>query len=180
METIALFGGSFDPPHIGHEAVVKQLQELSYIDKIVIMPTFLNPFKMEFTASAKIRLQWLKCIFSDNDNILVDDYEVSLGKKVPSIQTVTHLLKSYDKIFLVIGADNLANLEQWYHFRELKERVTFIVAARENIEIPKAFINLQVEEDISSSTLRKNINENKIPKKCAKEIAQYYKEKNER
>jgi len=180
METIALFGGSFDPPHIGHEAVVRQLQELHYIDKIVIMPTFLNPFKTEFTASAKMRLQWLKCIFSDDTNVLVDDYEVSLGKKVPSIQTVAHLLKSYDKIFLVIGADNLASLEQWYHFKELKNKVTFIVASRENIAIPKAFISLKVEEDISSSTLRKNINEKKIPTKCAKEIAQYYKEKNER
>lgn len=179
MNTIALFGGSFDPPHVGHEAVVKALQKLSYIDKIVIMPTFLNPFKHSFDAPAVLRLKWLKSIFLDDNNVLVDDYEVSLGKKVPTIQTVTHLLKSYDKIFLVIGADNLANLEQWYHFKELKEKVTFIVASRENIKISKAFISLKVEEDISSSALRENIDENKLPKKCAKEIAQYYKENNE-
>jgi len=179
MNSIALFGGSFDPPHVGHEAIVKELQNLSYIDTIIVMPTFLNPFKKEFTAPAELRLEWLKCIFLDDKNVLVDDYEVSLGKKVPTVQTVTHLLKSYDKIFLVIGADNLANLEQWFHFKELQEKVTFIVASREHIEVPKTFIGLSVKEDISSSTLRKNIDENKIPKKCAKEIAQYYKEKNE-
>ena len=180
MNTIALFGGSFDPPHVGHEAVVQQLQKLSYVDKIVVMPTFLNPFKIEFTAPAELRLKWLKCIFLDDNNVLVDNYEVSLAKQVPTIQTVTHLLKTYDKIFLVIGADNLTNLEQWYHFKELKEKVTFIVASRENIEISRAFITLKVEENISSSILRKNINEKKLPTKCAKQIAQYYKEKNEK
>ena len=48
MDTIALFGGSFDPPHIGHEAVVKALKDFKEIDKIIIMPTFLNPFKSKF------------------------------------------------------------------------------------------------------------------------------------
>ena len=180
MNTIALFGGSFDPPHIGHEAVVKALQKLSYIDKIVIMPTFLNPFKTKFHAPAHLRLKWLRSIFLDDTNVLVDDYEVSLGKRVPTIETVNYLLQSYEKIFLVIGADNLANLEQWYHFKELNTKVIFIVASRENIEISRAFITLRVEENISSSTLREKIDEKKLPKKCAKEIAQYYKEKNEK
>jgi len=179
MDTIALFGGSFDPPHVGHEAIVKELQNLNYIDKIIVMPTFLNPFKTEFTAPAELRLQWLECIFLNDKDVLVDGYEVSLGKKVPTMQTVNHLLQSYDKIFLVIGADNLRNLREWFHFKELQKKVTFIVASRENIEVPKTFISLRVKEDISSSTLRKNIDEKKIPQKCAKEIAQHYKEKNE-
>ncbi len=42
METIALFGGSFDPPHIGHKAIVKSLCNLKDIDKVIVMPTFFN------------------------------------------------------------------------------------------------------------------------------------------
>ena len=180
MDTIALFGGSFDPPHIGHEAVVNALQKLDYIDKTIIMPTFLNPFKTEFHAPAFLRLKWLKTIFADERNVFVSDYEISLSTKVPTIQTVNYLLQSYGKIFLVIGADNLASLEKWYHFKELERKVTFIVASREKIEIPTTFITLKVEEDISSTALRETIDEKKLPKKCAKKIAQYYKEKNEK
>lgn len=176
MNTIALFGGSFDPPHTGHTAIVNALEKLDYIDKIIIMPTFLNPFKSSSHASSLLRLQWLKCIFSDHKNVLIDSYEVRQEKKVPTIESVLYLLKRYQKIFVVIGADNAATLEQWYRYDELKEKVTFIVASRENIKIPKEFIPLEVDVDISSSELRKVMDKTKLTEQCADEIAQYYKE----
>jgi len=58
--------------------------------------------------------------------------------------------------------------------------VTFIVVTRDNIEIPKNFIRLNVNEDISSSRLRENFEPSKIPKKVADEITPYYKEYNAR
>ena len=178
METIALFGGSFDPPHVGHEAVVNALEELEYIDKIILMPTFLNPFKSKSHAPSLLRLKWLKCIFADHQNVVIDSYEVKLEKKVPTIESVETLLKKYQKIFVVIGADNLATLEKWYRYKELKEKVSFIVVSREKIKIPKEFIALEVDVDISSSKLREIMDNTKLPKKCAQEIAQYYKETN--
>jgi nicotinate-nucleotide adenylyltransferase len=179
MRKVALFGGSFDPPHLGHEAIVKALNRLDYIDKIIVIPTFLNPFKSSSFAPANLRLKWLKEIFKGFSKVEVSSYEVSQNQKVPTIETVNHLLKSYEKIYLVIGADNLESLEQWYHFDELKNKVTFIVASREEIEIPKEFITLRVNENISSTTLRTKIDKNYLPKINAEEIKQYYKEKNE-
>ena len=76
MDTIALFGGSFDPPHIGHEAIVKALIKFKDIDKIVVMPTFLNPFKSHFYAPAALRLEWLREIFREYKNVEISDYEV--------------------------------------------------------------------------------------------------------
>ena len=180
MNTIALFGGSFDPPHTGHTAIVNALEKLDYIDKIIIMPTFLNPFKSSSHASSLLRLQWLKCIFSNHKNVLIDSYEVRQEKKVPTIESVLYLLKRYQKIFVVIGADNVATLGQWYRYDELKEKVTFIIATRENIKIPKEFIPLEVDVDISSSELREVMDETKLTEQCADEIAQYYKETNAR
>jgi len=178
METIALFGGSFDPPHIGHEAVVHALLQLGFIDKVVIMPTYLNPFKSKSHADAIQRLKWLRKIFASNKRVIVESYEVDLGKKVPTIESVKHLLNQYKKIYLVIGADNLASLEQWNHYEDLKELVTFIVASRDDIMIPDDFIRLDVKEKVSSSSLRENIDVEKLPKECAVEILQFYKEKN--
>lgn len=180
METIALFGGSFDPPHLGHEAVVQALASLDEIDKIVIMPTSLNPFKSSSFASAKRRLQWLKEIFTPYSNVLIDSFEVDSGEKIPTITTVEYLLKSYERVYLVIGADNLKNLHKWHKFEALKELVTFVVASRDEISIAKEFITLLVKQDISSTKLREKIDIKKLCGVNAQEIANYYKEKNDK
>lgn len=179
MKNIALYGGSFDPPHIGHEAVVKALLDLDYIDKIIIMPTFLNPFKDGSTAPSSLRLEWLKEIYSDFKKVSVSSYEVDKNKKVPTIETVEFLLQTYEKVYVVIGADNLEKLQSWHRFDELEKLVTFIVAQRDGVEISKNFITLGVDEKVSSSALRKKIDIAKLSKKMAKQIQQYYKEKNE-
>lgn len=178
MDTIALFGGSFDPPHIGHEAVVEALKNFKDIDKIIIMPTFLNPFKSSFHAPASLRLKWLKEIFCDDENVIISDYEVLQNRQVPTIETIEHLLKSYKKIYLVIGADNLAKLHLWKSYDVLQKLVTFVVASRENIEIPKEFLTLHVAVDVSSTHLREKMEISKLPKKCATQIYNFYKENN--
>ncbi len=180
METIALYGGSFDPPHIGHKAIVEALNKLDYIDKIIIMPTFLNPFKSSFSAPAELRFKWLKEIFKDFKNVKIDKYEVNQNRQVTTIESVKHLLKTYKNVYLVIGADNLSSLEEWNSYQELKSLVTFIVASRDDIIIGKKFIQLNIDEKISSSKLRENIEISMLAKECAVEIKQYYKENNAR
>ncbi len=179
MKNIALFGGSFDPPHIGHEAIVEALLQREEIDKVVVMPTFLNPFKEKSHASASLRLAWLREIFAPLQKVEVSSFEVDQGRKVPTLESVQHFLQEYESVFLVIGADNLKKLHHWYKYDLLKELVTFIVVSRDNIEIPDDFIELKVEVPISSTKLRANIQIDMLPKVCAKEIEKYYKEKNE-
>ena len=178
--TIALFGGSFDPPHIGHKAIIEALNKLDYLDKIIVMPTFLNPFKSSAHAPSELRFKWLKEIFKDFSKVQVDRYEVNQERQVPTIESVKYLLKTYENIYLVIGADNLASLKKWNSYQQLKELVTFIVASRDNIIVNEKFIQLYVDENISSSELRENINVSMLPKECAIEIEQYYKENNAR
>jgi len=175
METIALYGGSFDPPHIGHKAIIEALEKLDYINKIIIMPTFLNPFKSKSHAPSELRFKWLKEIFKDFKNVKIDRYEVEQNRQVPTIESVRYLLKTYKSVYLVIGADNLHSLKEWNNYEELKNLVTFIVATRDKIMIDKKFIQLKVDEEVSSSTLRDNINISMLPEVCAVEIEQYYK-----
>ena len=178
IKSIALFGGSFDPPHIAHEDIVKELLKLKSIEKVVIMPTFLNPFKSEFHAPSELRLKWLKDIFLSYDNVEVSSYEVDLKRVVPSIESVKYLLKKYKKIYLTIGADNLKEITKWKNYKDLKELVTFVVATRDDIKIPKEFIKIDVDDNISSSMLREQIDETKLNQICSKEIIKFYKEKN--
>jgi len=176
METIALFGGSFDPPHIAHETVVKAFFKFKDVDKVVVMPTFLNPFKSKFCAPSSLRVEWLKKIFSDYENVDVSSYEVKQEKAVTTVTTVKHLLKSYKKIYLVLGADNLASLHKWHRYDELKELVTFVIAPRDGIEISEHYLRLDIDEKVSSTKLREDIVLSKLSKKCAQDIYNYYKE----
>jgi nicotinate-nucleotide adenylyltransferase len=180
MRTVALYGGSFDPPHRGHETLVKALLELDDIDKIIIMPTFLNPFKKSFFAPADLRLKWLKEIFESEKKVEVSDFEVKQKRKVATIETLRFLSKSYEKIVLVIGADNLQGLEEWCEFKEIKNIATFIVASRNDILIPQEFRSIKVDVPISSSEFRENFDEKILVSINAEKIKKYYKENNER
>lgn len=165
MENIALFGGSFDPPHIGHITIVEKLLDLKEVDKVIVLPTFLNPFKSKSFTLAVKRLKLLQEIFDSYENVLVSDYEVKQDRSVTSIESVKHFLKEAKSIYLVIGADNLASLHRWHCYDELRDLVTIIVATRNGIEIPKEFITLSVDEDISSSQIRKNKQRNNLNKR---------------
>ena len=178
METIALFGGSFDPPHIGHEAIIKEALKIKEIEKVVIMPTYLNPFKSNFHAPSAVRLEWLEKIFSSYSDVGISSFEVDLKRKVPSIESVKYLLKRYKKVYLIIGADNLKSLPKWDRYNELKKLVTFVVASRDKIDIPEDYLRLNVTEDISSTSLRKEIDREKLLPKCVEQITKFYKEYN--
>ena len=157
MKTIALFGGSFDPLHDGHRAIIKALDGFMDIDKIIVLPTFLNPFKSKSHASAEQRFNALHVEYKKCKNVLISDYEIKQKIKIASIQSVKHFLKTYEKIYLVIGADNLATLHKWQNYKELKNLVTFIVATRDNIQIPEEYIALHVEKNISSTEIRNQL-----------------------
>jgi nicotinate-nucleotide adenylyltransferase len=178
MRTVALYGGSFDPPHRGHVEIVKSLKTLPFIDKVIVMPTFLNPFKSTFVAPAELRLAWLREIFKDDERVEVSSYEVDQQDKIPTIKTVRFLKKQFDKVYLVIGADNLASLHKWYKFDDLKKEVTFIIASRDDIKIPDDYIKLDIQEDVASSDLRKKMDNSKLPPEVASQIEKYYKEHN--
>ena len=174
METIALFGGSFDPPHIAHEMIVQEALKIDGVDKVLIMPTFLNPFKTSSHAPAALRLSWLKNIFASQKDVEISSYEVDQKRKVSSIESVKYLLKRYKKIYLIIGADNLKSLHKWENYNELKTLVHFIVVSRDKIEIPNTFLQIKVDEDISSTQLRKNMDVSRLSPVVSDEIEKFY------
>jgi len=171
---IALYGGSFDPPHIGHLQVVHAALKALDIDKLIVVPAFVNPFKMGTHAPAHLRLSWLRTIFADDVEVEVSDLEVSENRAVTTIETVEKIASKYAKIYFIIGADNLASLQKWHRFEALNNLVTWVVATRDGIAIDKSYQQLNVEYPISSSQLRSNINDEHLPQEVASEIKTYY------
>jgi len=172
----AIFGGSFDPPHIGHLEVIQQAITALNIDELIVVPAFLNPFKSNSFAPADLRLKWLKSMTKDINKVSVSSFEVDQNRAVASIETVRHFKDNSEEIFLIIGADNLASLAKWQDFTELNKMVKWVVASRNGIEIPSEYKTLEVKQDISATQLREQIQEAYLDQKIAKEIIQYYKE----
>lgn len=127
---VAIFGGSFDPPHLGHQEIVHTIIKNLSIDLLLVVPAYLNPFKSSSLASAAQRLQWCHTLFDDVDNVKVDNYEISEGKSTPTSQTVKHFNKVYNVKYLIIGSDNLESLTQWHHFQWLNRHIIWVIVSR--------------------------------------------------
>lgn len=175
---IAIFGGSFDPVHLAHVQIVKKAKKTLDIDKLIIVPTYLNPFKKEFYFKPEIRFQFLKKIFKNQEDIEISDYEINQTKTIYSIDTVKYLKNRYNpsKIYFIIGADNIINLDKWNNIEQLKSLVTFVVATRNGYKLPSDFVCLDVDIDISSTKLRENLSLKYIPNEIKDDIIQVQKE----
>ena len=178
---IAIFGGSFDPLHVGHVQIVNEALNSLHVEKLFIVPTYLNPFKKESFAPASLRLKWLQKVFTCKDKIEILEYEIEQNRAVPSIQTVKHIMQKeskIDKIYFIIGADNLGSLDKWYKYKELSNLVEFVVASRDETKIPENLIKLPINAKISSSKLRSTMNKSFIPQIIEDEITKFYDNKN--
>ncbi|OPA72345.1 nicotinate (nicotinamide) nucleotide adenylyltransferase [Campylobacter pinnipediorum subsp. caledonicus] len=176
---LALFGGSFDPPHMGHDSIVKiALNELN-IDKLVIMPTFISPFKANFSAPPDVRLKWVKDIWGSLENVEISDFEIEQKRPVPTIQTAIYLKEKYnpENFYLLLGADHIRNLSTWHNYNELKNIVKFIVAKRDEIEIPKNLQKINTDVHISSSEIREGIGYELLNDNIKEDIIKFYKGK---
>ncbi|PHR56847.1 MAG: nicotinate (nicotinamide) nucleotide adenylyltransferase [Arcobacter sp.] len=169
----AIFGGSFDPPHNGHLETIQQAIISLNIDKLLIVPAFLNPFKSHYKAPAHLRLKWLKEMTKDLPKVEVSSFEIDLNRPISSIETVKHF-QDADETYFIIGADNLKKLSLWKNFEDLDKMVTWVVATRDNIEIPKEFLTLSVNQDISATQLRQSINDAYLDKNVTQEIIDFY------
>ncbi len=179
--TYALFGGSFDPPHKGHQKIVKSLLQLEEIDAVFIVPTYQNPFKKGFHATPKQRLEWCTKLFKSS-NIKVIDYEINLNRAVYTIETYEYLSKKYNITAIVIGADNIKNIREWKDFTKLNNSVKWIVASRPNEPLDctalREFTILPLETDISSSEIRRGEKLEYIDESIRKQVLKVYNSRN--
>jgi nicotinate-nucleotide adenylyltransferase len=172
---VAIFGGSFDPIHKGHIEIINKLSKS--FDKVIVLPNYLNPLKNRFSASAKKRLEWIKKSIN-NPKVEISDYEIKQNKPCYTIDTIKQILKNYDKISFVIGADNLSTLNKWKNIDELKKLVNFIVVSRDNKNSDE-YETINLDINISSTQIRQNPENYKhyLPNIIADEIISYYKGK---
>ncbi|MEA1953380.1 MAG: nicotinate (nicotinamide) nucleotide adenylyltransferase [Campylobacterota bacterium] len=157
-QAVAMFGGSFDPPHLGHQHIVKEVLKSLVIDKLLIVPAYLNPFKISSLASPIQRLEWCHTLFDNIDNVIVSDYEINEGRSITTFQTIKHFNMMYNVEYLIIGSDNISTLRSWHQFEWLNAHIVWVIVTRKNYladtSALRAWKILNVDIEISSTQIR--------------------------
>jgi nicotinate-nucleotide adenylyltransferase len=137
IRKVGIFGGTFDPVHIGHVAMMIALTETHHLDHVYIIPANINPQKESALspASAQHRLQMVRKAFKDVPRCSIVTLEIEKPGPSYTIDTVHELqkrgvLKSTDSHFLLIGQDTVELLSTWKEIDELIAFAPPIIAAR--------------------------------------------------
>ncbi len=113
---IAIFGGSFNPVHMGHYEIVRFLIQTQGFSKVVIVPTHQNPLKNRPPVIPEsVRWQMLVETFQEFSAVDISDFEIQKQSMSYSYKTLTHFKGIYpnDTLFLVLGEDSFASFPQW-------------------------------------------------------------------
>lgn len=142
MRKIGIFGGSFNPPHVGHINVVTTVKKKLGLDLVHIIPAAQNPLKHPIEgASPEHRLEMTRLAFSTyGESIIVDDREIKRGGKSYSIDTITELSALYpgDSLNLIMGNDIFEELGDWKDFAKILSLVNVIVVSRPGADLPES------------------------------------------
>ncbi len=136
MKKIAIYGGSFDPPHKGHKLLAENLARVCGADMVIIIPTALSPFKNSSSATAENRLDMCKLFFNEN-LFQISDIEIKRGGKSYTVDTLRQIKEENPdaELFLFMGDDMLLSFDKWYKHQEILRLATIVCACRtENLE----------------------------------------------
>ena len=137
---IALFGGTFDPVHLGHTAVAAAAAEYIGAEKIVFVVTGHSPLKDTLPiASGVDRLRMTALAIAEHKNFQLSDYELNKAEPSYTLETVRSFQADYGSntsIYWLVGADSVDDLPQWYKIRELLDQCNLCVMYRAGYSRP--------------------------------------------
>lgn len=170
---LLLFGGTFDPPHIGHVKILQNAILTVKPDEVWVMPAGIPPHKQASATPARLRLQMCSCFKPLFKPMFISDWEIQREGKSYTLNTVEwlHTQKPNAKIALCIGSDMLLSFTSWHCWQQLLQQVTLVVQNRrgQDVEaVEQAACRLKAQdaniiftggevEEISSSALRRQL-----------------------
>jgi len=164
---IAIFGGSFNPVHMGHHAIVRQLEQQFHFHKIYIVPAHQNPLKNEPPALPEsLRWEMLEKTFSDTENVELSNVELMQKGFSYSYQTLLYFIKKFSnsQFYLILGEDAYSCFHLWAKADMILKNAQLLVFPRPAIESQD---NTHLSPDIEQRTRWINVD---IPTISATEI----------
>lgn len=187
MKKVGIYGGTFDPIHLGHLITASSVKEIRNLSEIIFVPTNKSPLKLDVeSASTKNRFEMTQLAVEKFDGFSVSDYEVGKTDISYTINTIKYFKEKHENIELIIGYDNFLIFEKWHKWDEILNLVDIVVLRRfyEDAIEPKIksdkFIFVESPTiQISSSMIRKRVSNNlPIDFLVSSEVSKYISENN--
>jgi len=174
--TTLFFGGSFDPPHIGHLILPRDVMEHFGFKKVIYIPAYISPFKVKqgHRAPAEERLKMLELAIEGVPYYGIETFEIDRKRVSYTYLTVEYLREKYDlkRVYWLMGDDTFKGLNKWFRFEELRKLITPVVMVRtlEPKEVERLAEIFQLKEflffsarrlEISSTEIRNRLREGK-------------------
>lgn len=153
---VAVFGGSFDPPHVGHVCAVEYLLSMGEFDRVLVVPVFAHAFGKELAAFGH-RVAMTRLAMQDLDRAEVSTLEQELGTPSRTIRTIERLRAVHPEwdCRFVVGADVLAETASWEAFDEIVRQAPLFVLGR--VGVTHADAPASVLPDVSSTDVRERV-----------------------
>ena len=177
--TILHYGGTFDPPHNGHMALVRAAARLLRPDRIIIEPAGTPPHKAASATPAADRLAMCRCFAALGPGVTVSRWEIDQGGRSYTVHTLEMLRAAWPgaQLYLAIGSDMLLTFRIWRHWQEILQRAVLVVHSRRGGDEPslREFARSLAEEggrvvfapgrvlEVSSTQLRQALEAGRTP-----------------
>jgi nicotinate-nucleotide adenylyltransferase len=129
---LGLFGGTFNPIHIGHLRVAEEVRESLLLDKIIFVPSYLPPHKeLSDNVEGARRLEIVRLAVKSNPRFDVSSFEVDSAGSSYSIKTIEHIRETYGcPPYFILGQDAFNEISSWYQAERLFDVAHFVVMSR--------------------------------------------------
>jgi nicotinate-nucleotide adenylyltransferase len=162
-----IFGGSFNPPHIGHYLTTCEVIEKAFLDRIIIIPTGITPLKeTQPMATPQQRYQMCEMTFGFDERFIFSDIEIvkspAVSYTIDTVKTLKANVLKDDDLCIIIGIDQYNQFTKWKNYKELLELANLVVMNRAGHEIerdnniPASFVEVSMFQ-ISSTDIRRRV-----------------------
>ena len=149
IERIGVFGGSFDPVHMGHLTIAQDAVEQLELDRLIFVPAAVPPHKQDAKlADSRHRFEMLQRATEGNLSFEVSDMELQRGGVSYTFDTITQIQFEHPgaELFFIVGLDSLTILHSWRNIEQLLELCTIVPFARGGEDPAKVAAQIQLSE----------------------------------
>jgi len=133
---IGLYGGTFDPVHIGHLEVARKVLELFEIEKVLFVPAQMAPHKIGRPVTEPIHRYAMLALATQNDpELVISTFELDAPDRRYTVDTIEHFQRELDaELFFIMGADSWSEITTWREWERLLTMTNHIVVTRPGYE----------------------------------------------